>query len=159
MAVLTANEAIAFVAGERRAGRVVVFTNGVIDLLHIGHLRYLKYARQLGDALVVGVNSDSSVRRLGKGDDRPVTADRDRAELLSAFDCVDVAVIFDEDTPATLIDQLAPDVLVKGADWDGRDIPGRDSVERRGGRVVFAPFESGYSTTRILETLNRPRAR
>ena len=159
MAVLTAQEAIVFVEGERRAGRVVVFTNGVFDLLHIGHLRYLKYARQLGDALVVGVNSDASVRRLGKGDDRPVTADRDRAELLSALVCVDVVVVFDEDTPAALIDQLAPDVLVKGADWEGREIPGRDSVERRGGRVVFAPFEFGYSTTRILDTLNRPRAR
>jgi len=158
MAVLTAQAATAFVEGEHRAGRVVVFTNGVFDLLHIGHLRYLKYARQLGDALVVGVNSDSSVRRLGKGDDRPVTADRDRAELLAGFGCVDVVVVFDEDTPAVLIDQLAPDVLVKGADWQGRDIPGRDSVERRGGRVVFAPFESGYSTTRILERLNRPRA-
>jgi D-beta-D-heptose 7-phosphate kinase/D-beta-D-heptose 1-phosphate adenosyltransferase len=131
----------------------------VFDLLHIGHLRYLKYARQLGNALVVGVNSDSSVRRLGKGNDRPVTTDRERAELLSALGCVDVVVVFDEDTPAALIDQLAPDVLVKGADWEGRDIPGRDSVERRGGRVVFAPFEFGYSTTRILETLSRPRAR
>ena len=138
---------------ERRAGHTIVFTNGVFDLLHVGHLRYLKHARGLGDVLIVGVNSDASVRRLGKGDDRPVTPDNERAELLSGLSCVDAVVIFDEDTPARTVEQLQPDVLVKGADWEGRDIPGRDTVERRGGRVVFAPFEAGYSTTRILDTI------
>ena len=157
MAVLSLQEAAALVDRERRAGRTVVFTNGVFDLLHIGHLRYLKYARGLGDVLVVGVNSDASTRRLGKGDDRPVTPESDRAEILSGLSCVDAVLIFQEDTPETVLERLQPDVLVKGADWEGRDIPGRESVERRGGRVVFAPFESGYSTTRILDTIKKFR--
>jgi len=134
-----------------------VFTNGVFDLLHIGHLRYLKYARGLGGVLVVGVNADASVRRLGKGEGRPVTPERERAEILSALSCVDAVVIFSEVTPAATVERLQPDVLVKGADWEGRDIPGRDSVERRGGRVVFAPFEAGYSTTAILDTIAKSR--
>ena len=153
MSVLSLDAAVAFADRERRSGRTIVFTNGVFDLLHVGHVRYLKYARSLGDVLIVGVNADSSVRRLGKGDDRPVTTQADRAELLSSLDAVDAVVIFDEDTPAAVIERLRPDVLVKGADWEGRDLPGRDSVERRGGRVVFAPFEPGYSTTSILEKL------
>ena len=151
MPVLNHQDAAAFVERERRAGKTIVFTNGVFDLLHVGHLRYLEYARGLGNILIVGVNSDASVRRLGKGADRPVTPDNERAELLSGLACVDAVVIFDEDTPAHTVERLGPDVLVKGADWKGRDIPGRDSVERRGGRVVFAPFQAGYSTTRILE--------
>lgn len=155
MPVLSLQDAAAFVERERRSGKAVVFTNGVFDLLHVGHLRYLKYARGLGDVLVVGVNSDSSVRRLGKGDDRPVTPESERAEILSSLSSVDVVVIFHEDTPAAAVERLQPDVLVKGADWEGRDIPGRDSVERRGGRVVFAPFESGYSTTQILDTIKK----
>jgi D-beta-D-heptose 7-phosphate kinase/D-beta-D-heptose 1-phosphate adenosyltransferase len=153
--VLTLKDASTFVDRERRAGRTIVFTNGVFDLLHIGHLRYLRYARSLGDALVVGVNADASVRRLGKGADRPVTPENDRAEILSGLSCVDAVIIFGEDTPAGAIDRLQPDVLVKGADWEGRDIPGRDSVERRGGRVVFAPFEAGYSTTLMLDTIKK----
>jgi rfaE bifunctional protein nucleotidyltransferase chain/domain len=153
--VLSLEDAAAFVERERRAQRVVVFTNGVFDLLHIGHSRYLKYSKDLGDVLVVGVNSDSSVRRLGKGDDRPVTPEAERAEILSGLQSVDAVVIFTEDTPAAVIERLQPDVLVKGADWEGRKIPGRDSVERRGGRVVFAPFEPGYSTTQILDTIKK----
>src|SRR6266566_2255470 len=128
-------DAVALVERERHAGKTIVFTNGVFDLLHVGHLRYLTYARALGNTLVVGVNSDASVRRLGKGDDRPVTPENERAELLAGLSCVDAVVIFTEDTPARTVEQLQPDVLVKGADWEGRDIPGRDSVERRGGRV------------------------
>ena len=155
MPVLSLQDAAAFVERERRAGKAVVFTNGVFDLLHIGHLRYLKHARNLGDVLIVGINSDASVRRLGKGDDRPVTPEAERAEILSGLSCVDAVVIFSEDTPAAIISRLEPDVLVKGADWEGRDIPGRDSVERRGGRVVFAPFEAGYSTTQILDTIKK----
>jgi D-beta-D-heptose 7-phosphate kinase/D-beta-D-heptose 1-phosphate adenosyltransferase len=153
--VLSLEDAAAFVDRERRAGRTVVFTNGVFDLLHIGHLRYLKYASGLGDALVVGVNSDASVRRLGKGADRPVTPQSDRAEMLSALSSVAAVIVFSEDTPAAVIERLQPDVLVKGADWEGRDIPGRDSVERRGGRVVFAPFEAGYSTTLMLDSIKK----
>ena len=155
MPVLSLQDAVAYVNRERRARRAIVYTNGVFDLLHVGHTRYLKYARSLGDVLVVGVNSDASVRRLGKGDDRPVTPEHDRAELLAALSCVDVVVTFDEDTPAAAIERLQPDVLVKGADWEGRDIPGRATVERRGGRVVFAPFEPGYSTTAILQTIKK----
>lgn len=153
MPVLSVNDAAALVDRERRSGKVIVFTNGVFDLLHIGHLRYLKYSRDLGGLLIVGVNSDASVRRLEKGADRPVTPQDQRAEILSSLACVDAVVIFDEDTPAEAIERLAPDVIVKGADWEGRDIPGRASVERRGGRVVFAPFEAGHSTTSILERI------
>jgi len=157
VAVLTLLEAAALVDRERQSGRTVVFTNGVFDLLHVGHLRYLKYARGLGGVLVVGVNADVSVRRLGKGEGRPATPERDRAEILSALSCVDAVVIFSEDTPAATVDRLQPDVLVKGADWEGRDIPGRDTVERRGGRVVFAPFETGYSTTAMLDSITKSR--
>ena len=153
--MLSLQDAVAFVDRERRARRAVVFTNGVFDLLHIGHLRYLKYARALGDVLVVGVNADASVRRLGKGVDRPVTPENERAEILSGLSSVDAVIVFAEDTPEAAIERLQPDVLVKGADWEGREIPGRDSVERRGGRVVFAPFEAGYSTTHILDTIKK----
>ena len=155
MPVLNAKDAAAFVDRERRAGKVIVFTNGVFDLLHVGHLRYLQYARGLGGLLIVGVNADTSVRRLEKGKDRPVTPEDQRAEIVSGLTCVDGVVIFSEDTPAVIVEQLAPDVLVKGADWEGRDIPGRESVERRGGRVVFAPFAAGYSTTNILERVRK----
>jgi len=153
--VLSAKDAAAFVDRERQSGKVVIFTNGVFDLLHVGHLRYLQYSRGLGGLLIVGVNSDTSVRRLEKGKDRPVTPEDQRAEIVSGLACVDAVVIFSEDTPAAIVEQLAPDVLVKGADWEGRDIPGRESVERRGGRVVFAPFAAGYSTTNILETIKK----
>jgi rfaE bifunctional protein nucleotidyltransferase chain/domain len=153
--VLSLQDAAALVDRERRSGRVVVFTNGVFDLLHVGHLRYLQYARNLGGLLIVGVNSDSSVRRLGKGDNRPVTPEDERAEILSGLTCVDAVIVFDEDTPGDAIARLQPDVLVKGADWEGRDIPGGDGVKHRGGRVVFAPFAPGYSTTRLLETMKK----
>ena len=155
MPVLSAKDAAAFVDRERRSGKVIVFTNGVFDLLHVGHLRYLQYSRDLGGVLIVGVNSDASVRRLEKGTDRPVTPEDQRAEIVSGLACVDAVVVFSEATPADVIARLEPDVLVKGADWEGRDIPGRDSVERRGGRVVFAPFLAGYSTTSILDTIKK----
>jgi D-beta-D-heptose 7-phosphate kinase/D-beta-D-heptose 1-phosphate adenosyltransferase len=138
----------------RASGGRIVFTNGVFDLLHPGHLRYLQQSRELGDALVVGVNSDRSVRAI-KGPSRPVTPELERAEILAALSCVDVVVLFDEDTPSALIARLQPDVLVKGADWAGRDIPGQDIVEKRGGRIVLAPFESGYSTTNIIDTVRK----
>jgi rfaE bifunctional protein nucleotidyltransferase chain/domain len=156
--VLNHQDAAAFVERERRAGKTIVFTNGVFDLLHVGHLRYLKYARALGDTLVVGVNSDASVRRLGKGDDRPVTPERERAETLSGLSCVDAVLVFNEDTPAETVERLHPDVLVKGADWQGQEIPGARFMQATGGRVVFAPFQAGYSTTRMLESIrNRQR--
>ena len=132
------------------AGKRVVFTNGVYDLIHPGHVRYLKAARKLGDGLVVGVNSDRSVRA-NKGPDRPINAETERAEILSALEPVDAVVIFDEETPHALITELQPDILVKGADWAEDAIVGRDVVEARGGRVVRMPVEAGYSTSAILQ--------
>ena len=143
------SDAVAAVASARQAGKSVVFTNGAFDLLHAGHVRCLQQARDLGGALIVGVNSDRSVRA-GKGPSRPVVPEGDRAELVSALACVDAAVIFDEDTPYTVIAALQPDVLVKGADWAGDAIVGRDIVEARGGRVVRIAIETGYSTTAVI---------
>jgi len=146
--------ALALVARLRAAGRTIVFTNGVFDLLHPGHLRYLTQARALGDALIVGVNSDRSVRA-NKGPGRPITPEQERAEVLAALACVDAVVIFDGDTPHELIAALQPDVLVKGADWAAGEIVGRDIVEARGGKVVRVPIEVGYATTGIIERIRR----
>ena len=157
MPVLSLDDAVAFVERRRRPKMKVVFTNGVFDLLHVGHTRYLKQARALGELLVVGVNADSSVRRLGKGDDRPITPEGERAELLSSLSFVDAVVIFVEPTPEELIRQLSPDILVKGADWEGRENPGQAFVEARGGCMKFIPFEAGHSTTNLLDRLKRSR--
>jgi rfaE bifunctional protein nucleotidyltransferase chain/domain len=149
---MTVPQAVALVERLRAAGKTVVFTNGVFDLLHTGHLRYLQHARSLGDALVVGVNSDRSVRSI-KGPARPITSQEERAEVLSALACVDGVVVFDEDTPHDLIAAVQPDVLVKGADWGEDAIVGRDLVEARGGRVVRVPIEPGCSTTAIIDRI------
>jgi D-beta-D-heptose 7-phosphate kinase/D-beta-D-heptose 1-phosphate adenosyltransferase len=146
---MTLEAAIRYIDDIRRHGKIIVFTNGVFDLLHPGHVRYLTAARALGDALIVGVNSDRSVRAI-KGPSRPITPEAERAEILSALKCVDAAVVFDEDTPAGIIKAIQPDVLVKGADWAEDAIVGRDTVEARGGRVVRMPIEEGWSTTGIL---------
>jgi rfaE bifunctional protein nucleotidyltransferase chain/domain len=135
----------------RRAGRRVVFTNGVFDLLHPGHVRYLRDAKRLGDVLVVGLNSDRSVLRLGKGADRPLVGQRDRAEVLAALEMVDYVVAFDADTPYELIRAVQPDVLVKGGDWTVDRLVGADLVLARGGVVKSLPFAKGYSTTRLIE--------
>lgn len=156
MPVLSLQDAAAFVERERRAGKTVVFTNGVFDLLHIGHLRYLRQSRALGDVLIVGVNADASVRRLGKGPDRPVTPEAERAEIVASLAFVDAALIFTEDTPAKTIERLLPDILVKGADWQGRENPGQKFIEARGGRMEFIPLEQGYSTTAILNSIKKP---
>jgi len=140
----------------RAAGRTIVFTNGVFDLLHPGHVRYLRKARALGDALIVGINSDRSVRS-NKGPGRPITPGDERAELLAALDCVDAVVVFDEDTPHDIISALQPDVLVKGADWAADAIVGRDTVEARGGRVLRIPIETGWSTSAIVEKIRGGR--
>jgi rfaE bifunctional protein nucleotidyltransferase chain/domain len=132
----------------------VVFTNGCFDLLHPGHVRYLECARSLGDILVVAVNSDESVRRL-KGPSRPVLPECDRCEVVAALQCVDYVTVFREDTPLEVIEQLRPDVLVKGGDWPKDKIVGRQSVEDRGGQVVTIDFEQGYSTTGIIERIWR----
>jgi D-beta-D-heptose 7-phosphate kinase/D-beta-D-heptose 1-phosphate adenosyltransferase len=147
---VTSTEALAVVARLRAQGKTVVFTNGVFDILHPGHVRYLKDARALGDGLIVGVNSDRSARAQGKAPDRPINSAAERCEVLAALASVDAVVIFDEDTPHEIIKLIQPDVLVKGADWGETAIVGRDLVEARGGRVVRIPLAEGYSTTAIL---------
>lgn len=142
----------------RSSGQRVVFTNGVFDLLHPGHVRYLQAARAEGDALIIGVNSDRSVRAI-KGPSRPITPEHERAEILAALDCVTAAIVFDEDTPAEIIRRIQPDVLVKGADWAADAIVGRDTVEARGGRVVRMPIEQGWSTTSIVNAIHAPRGK
>jgi rfaE bifunctional protein nucleotidyltransferase chain/domain len=154
--VLTNAGAEAFAAERRRRGDRVVFTNGVFDILHPGHVRYLQEARALGDVLIVGVNSDASVRR-NKGPDRPITPAAERAELLAALECVGAVVVFGEDTPADIIRRILPDVLVKGADWPADQIVGRDTVEAHGGRVVLVPVAQGYSTTAIVNRIRNYR--
>jgi len=147
--ILTIEEAILRFGHEKRNGRRVVFTNGCFDLLHPGHIQSLEQARALGDALIVGINGDASVREL-KGPGRPILPELERAEILAALECVDAVVIFQELTPRKTIAALLPDVLVKGGDWAGDQIIGREEVEAAGGRVVSVPVVAGYSTTAIL---------
>jgi len=160
VAVLTLDAAVAFVEEHRSATKKIIFTNGVFDLLHVGHTRYLKRARDLAkpSVLIVGVNADSSVRTLGKGDDRPITPEDERAELLSSLTFVDAVVIFPEGTPETLIRRLRPDILVKGSDWEGRENPGQAFVEACGGSMKFIPVETGHSTTSLLDRIKRSRS-
>jgi D-glycero-beta-D-manno-heptose 1-phosphate adenylyltransferase len=142
-----------WVADLQGQGKLAVFTNGCFDLLHVGHVRYLEAARSLGDGLIVGVNTDASVKRLGKGPGRPLTPEGDRARLLAALACVDRVVLFGEDTPLALITLLTPDILVKGGDYQLDEIVGREVVLARGGRVVALPFVPGYSTTGLIDRL------
>ncbi len=132
----------------KQEGKPVVFTNGCFDLLHAGHVSYLEFARRQGDVLVVGVNSDASVKR-AKGEKRPLTGEQDRARLLGALECVDYVVIFDEDEPAALIAEIVPDILVKGEDW-AHYVSGREVVEEYGGRVALAPLKEGVSTSDLI---------
>lgn len=134
----------------RSAGKKIVFTNGCFDLLHVGHVRYLQEARQLGDLLVIGVNSDASVKRL-KGPTRPVQVENDRAEILAALAAVDFTVIFTEDTPENLIHKVKPDILVKGGDWQIDQIVGAPFVQSYGGKVMSLQFVDGKSTTKLIE--------
>ena len=152
---MSRDEAARFVAHARSLGQVIVFTNGVFDVLHPGHVRYLRDARALGDLLLVGVNSDRSARALGKAPDRPINPENERAEVLAGLASVDAVVIFDEDTPHAMISALQPDILVKGADWGADAIVGRDVVEARGGKVVRIQLAAGYSTTAILDRIRR----
>lgn len=148
--ILSRQQASTFAARVRTNGGRVVFTNGVFDLLHPGHVRYLSDARALGDALIVGVNSDRSVRA-NKGPARPITPEVERAELLASLRSVDAVTVFDEDTPHALITAVQPDVLVKGADWGSDNIVGRDVVEARGGAVVRIALAEGFSSTRLID--------
>ncbi len=136
----------------RAKGKRIVFTNGCFDLLHIGHIRYLEEAKALGDVLVVGVNSDSSVRKL-KGPQRPILPEEERTEILSGLGCVDYITLFDEIDPLKLITSLQPNVLVKGGDWTKEQTVGREVVERSGGEVVILPFVQGASTSNLIETI------
>jgi D-beta-D-heptose 7-phosphate kinase/D-beta-D-heptose 1-phosphate adenosyltransferase len=154
--VLSRDAAKALIAERRTQGQRIVFTNGVFDLLHPGHVKYLEVARSFGDLLIVGLNGDASVRR-NKGPERPITPEAERAEILAALNAVDAVVIFDEDTPAEIVDALQPDVLVKGADWAADKIIGRETVEARNGRVVRVPIEQGHSTTAIVERIRGER--
>jgi D-beta-D-heptose 7-phosphate kinase/D-beta-D-heptose 1-phosphate adenosyltransferase len=138
---------------KRAEGKRIVFTNGCFDLMHIGHTRYLQAAKALGDVLVVGVNSDASVRTLNKAPDRPIVPEAQRAEVLAALGCVDFVVMFDESDPLQLITAIQPDVLVKGGDWTIDRIVGRDIVEARGGVVKTIPLVPGLSTTGLLQRI------
>ena len=134
-------------------GKKIVFTNGCFDILHVGHIQYLEQAADLGDVLVVGLNSDRSVRAL-KGADRPINSENDRAKMLASLGCVDYVVIFDEDTPYELIRKIQPDILVKGGDYSVDEVVGRDVVEDKGGEVRILPFVEGKSTTGIIKKIN-----
>lgn len=136
----------------KAAGKTLVFTNGVFDLLHVGHLRYLLSARALGDALAVGLNADACVKRL-KGPKRPILPESERAELLAGLACVDYVCLFEEDDPRALIQAVVPHILVKGGDWPVEKILGRDTVEAAGGRVLSLPFVEGRSTTAIVKDI------
>ncbi len=138
----------------KAAGKTVGFTNGCFDILHVGHVRYLKEAKQDCDILVVGVNSDSSVRRL-KGKDRPINPESARTEVLASLEYVDYVTLFGQDTPAELIEALNPDILFKGGDWKEEEIVGGDHVKKNGGKVRVIPFVTGYSTTSIIEKMKR----
>ena len=148
-------DTVRLVERARADGKTVVFTNGVFDVLHPGHTRYLRDARALGDLLIVGINSDRSARALGKAPDRPINSEAERAEVLSALAAVDAVVVFDEETPHEIIKLIQPDILVKGADWGENAIVGRDIVEARGGKVVRMSLAEGYSTTNLIERVRR----
>ncbi len=152
--ILTPEEMLGERERLRAAGARLVFTNGVFDLLHIGHVRYLAQARALGDALLVAINSDRTVREL-KGSDRPVFDQAERAEILAALRYVDYVVVFDDISPRTLIAKLLPDVLVKGGDYQLDEIHGREEVEAAGGKVISLPFVQGASTTTLIEKMKK----
>jgi rfaE bifunctional protein nucleotidyltransferase chain/domain len=151
-AVLTLEETILRFAKNKRNGQRVVFTNGCFDLLHPGHIRSLEAARALGDVLIVGINSDESVRAL-KGENRPVIPEQERAEILASLECVDAVLIFPELTPQKVIVALLPDVLAKGGDWPDDQIVGKEEVEAAGGRVARIDVVPGYSTSGILKKI------
>ena len=151
--VLTVPQLIPLLEQARRDKKRIVFTNGCFDLMHIGHTRYLQAARELGDLLVVGVNSDASVKSLNKAPDRPIVGEAQRAEVVAAIACVDYVVIFPEPDPLKLITALQPDVLVKGGDWSVDRIIGREVVEGRGGTVKTIPLVPGISTTALIQRI------
>ncbi len=148
------NELIKIVEGLKKEGKKIVFTNGCFDILHLGHIRYLREAKRRGDVLIIGLNSDKSVRSL-KGRDRPLVKEKDRAEILGALEMVDYIVVFDELTPKNLIDRILPDILAKGGDWKKEEVVGRDTVEAQGGKVVIIPEVKGYSTSALINKIQK----
>ncbi len=153
--VIDRQEAARWVKELQNKGRKVVFTNGCFDLLHPGHVLYLEQARALGDALIVAVNTDASVTRLGKGEGRPINCETDRSRLLAALACVNRVVLFDEVTPLQIITELKPDILVKGGDYRLAEIVGREVVLSYGGQVKVIPLATGYSTTALLSRIRQ----
>jgi rfaE bifunctional protein nucleotidyltransferase chain/domain len=151
--IYSLDQLIARLAGHQQAGKSIVFTNGCFDLLHVGHVRYLEEAKNLGNCLVVGINSDQSVRKLSKGTGRPFVPEQQRAEVVAALGCVDYVIIFEEDNPLNLIQAIQPDILVKGGDWTPDRIVGREFVEARGGTVRSIPLTPDSSTTRIIQKI------
>jgi rfaE bifunctional protein nucleotidyltransferase chain/domain len=141
-------------ARARAKGKKIVFTNGCLDIIHVGHVKYLASAKRLGDILVMGLNSDKSVRKL-KGPSRPINAEKDRATVLAALESVDFVTAFGEDTPEKLIKMLRPDILVKGGDWKIKDIVGGDFVKSRGGKVISIPFVKGRSTSSVIMKIRK----
>jgi len=150
--VLARNDLKAKIDAARGAGKKIIFTNGCFDIIHAGHTHYLAAAKALGDVLIVGLNSDASVRSI-KGEKRPLVPEDERAEVVAALGCVDFVVIFEEPDPQALVDLLRPDVLVKGGDWREEDVVGRESVASWGGKVVIIPHKKGLSTTNIVERI------
>ncbi len=152
--VVSLGELKKIVEKERATGKKIVFTNGCFDLIHVGHVRYLREAKGRGDLLVVAVNSDRSMRKL-KGEERPLIPEEERAEIISALASVDYVVIFPEETPAGIIALLRPDILIKGGDYQKEEIVGRETVEASGGEVVTIPLSKGHSTKRLLEKIRK----
>ena len=150
--ILTRTEAVARTTVLKKDGKIIVFTNGCFDILHVGHIDLLEKAKSRGDVLIVGLNSDESVRCL-KGEKRPINSEKDRAEVLAALESVDFVVIFLEDTPAEIIAEIRPQILVKGGDYHIGNIVGRETVESDGGRVVVIPLYEGKSTTGLIEKI------
>ena len=154
--IKTQKELKRVIAYLRKQGKKIVFTNGCFDILHYGHIKYLQDAKGLADVLVLGLNSDSSVKKI-KGSARPINKQLDRARVLSALSCVDYLTIFSEDTPLKLIRLIQPDVLVKGGDWKTEEIVGADFVKARGGKVLAIPYIKGHSTTKLINKIRSPR--
>ena len=150
--MLSRTEAKNLIIRWREDGHKVVFTNGCFDILHRGHVEYLEAAKEAGDKLIIGLNSDNSVRKL-KGSTRPFQNEQDRRAILTALSCVDAVVVFDEDTPAKLIAELLPDVLLKGGDYDEDEIVGRDTILANGGEIIIIPFVEGASTSNIISRI------
>ena len=151
--IYTLEPLLSRITTHQQAGESIVFTNGCFDLLHIGHVRYLQEAKNLGDCLVVGINSDQSVRKLSKGTGRPIIRDQHRAEVIAALGCVDYVILFEESDPLTLIKALQPQILVKGGDWEPDRIVGKEFVEERGGSVRSIPLTPESSTTLIIQKI------